>query len=152
MNAAFAILDFVSLGQGAVARAAATGLLRAGFRDGALAFAHAIADTARRYARPSGFRAGVRDAVWEGAVEAATGRVRDPVSGRFMSRDKPWDMGHKPGLEFRKHQASAAERGIDRAQFLDEYNNAAHYRPELPSSNRSHRGENMTGDYFGGVE
>ena len=30
-------------------------------------------------------------------------------------------MGHKPGYEFRKHRASAQERGIDRKQFLDEH-------------------------------
>jgi hypothetical protein len=41
------------------------------------------------------------------------------------------------------------ERGIDRKQFLNEHNNPEHYRPELPSSNRSHAGELNTGDYFG---
>jgi len=66
-----------------------------------------------------------------------------------MSKDKPWDMGHKPGQEFRKHQQSAAGRGIDRKQFLDEHNNPSKYRPELPSSNQSHKGENLTDDYFG---
>jgi predicted ribonuclease toxin of YeeF-YezG toxin-antitoxin module len=101
------------------------------------------------YARPSGYRQGVRDQVWNDAIEASTGRVRDPVTGRFMSRDGPWDMGHKPGYEFRKHQGSAADRGIDRGQFLDEYNDPVHYRPELPRSNRSHRGENVTDEYFG---
>ena len=53
-------------------------------------------------------------------------------------------MGHKPGYEFRKHRASAQERGIDRKQFLDEHNDSSHYRPELPSSNRSHSCEDMT--------
>ena len=37
----------------------------------------------------------------------------------------------------------------DEKQFLDEHNNPAKYRPELPSSNRSHKGENLTDDYFG---
>ena len=32
---------------------------------------------------------------------------------------------------------------------LDEYNNSDHYRPELPSSNRSHKGEDLTDNYFG---
>ena len=36
-----------------------------------------------------------------------------------------------------------------RQEFLDEYYNSDHYRPELPSSNRSHKGENVTDDYFG---
>ncbi|HEV3190068.1 MAG TPA: HNH/ENDO VII family nuclease, partial [Polyangiaceae bacterium] len=104
---------------------------------------------AENYTRPSSFRAGVRDKAWEGAVEASTGRVRDPKTGRFMSKEKPWDMGHKPGYEFRKHKASAAERSIDRNQFLNEHNDPSHYRPELPESNRSHVGENVTDDYFG---
>lgn len=100
------------------------------------------------YSRPTGFREGVRDKVWENAKDAH-GRVRDPVTGRYMSKEQPWDMGHKPGYEFRKHQESARERGISREQFIDEYNNPEHYRPELPSSNRSHKGEEVTDLYFG---
>ena len=50
---------------------------------------------------------------------------------------------------FRKHRASAQERGIDRKQFLDEHNDSSHYRPELPSSNRSHSCEDMTDQYLG---
>ena len=99
------------------------------------------------YARPTTFRAGVRDAVWNNAKDAH-GRVRDPVTGRYMSKDKPWDMGHKPGMEFRKHQQDARARGISREQFVEEYNDASHYRPELPSSNRSHRGEDKTDLYL----
>ena len=92
------------------------------------------------YERPSGFRQGIRDEAWDNAT-GADGEVRDPVTGKIMSKDDPWDMGHKPGYEFAKHQASAAERGIPRQQFLDEYNDASHYRPELPMSNQSHLGE-----------
>ena len=33
--------------------------------------------------------------------------------------------------------------------FLDEHNNPEHYRPELPSSNRSHKCEDTTDLYFG---
>jgi len=46
-------------------------------------------------------------------------------------------------------EASAAARGIDPGQFRDEYNDPIHYRPELPSSNRSHTEELKTGEYFG---
>ena len=99
------------------------------------------------YSRPK-WRAGMRDEVWNRAKDAY-GRVRDPLTGKFMSKDKPWDMGHKPGHEFSKHQKSAMERGISREKFVDEYNNPENIRPELPSSNRSHKGENKTGDYFG---
>lgn len=99
------------------------------------------------YERPA-WRAGMRDKVWEQAKDTH-GRVRDPVSGKYMSKNQPWDMGHKPGYEFKKHQESAAQRGISREKFIDEYNNSNHLRPELPESNRSHRGENKTSEYFG---
>ena len=99
------------------------------------------------YDRPTSFRAGVRDEVWKNAQDAHN-RVRDPGSGRYMSKDQPWDMGHKPGYEFVKHQESARMRGISREQFLDEHNNPDHYRPELPSSNRSHKCEEKTANYY----
>ena len=55
-----------------------------------------------------------------------------------------WDIS----LGIRKHRASARERGITRKQFLDEHNNPSHYRPELPSSNRSHVCEDLTDLYL----
>ncbi|MCY6355869.1 HNH/ENDO VII family nuclease, partial [Clostridium sp. ZS2-4] len=100
------------------------------------------------YDRPSHFRKGVRDKVWENAKNT-NGDVIDPVTEKVMDKSQTWDMGHKPGFEFRKHQQSAKERGISRKQFLDEYNKTEHYRPELPSSNRSHQGEDITDQYFG---
>ncbi len=109
----------------------------------------AVSAAGKTYARPKGYRSGIRDSVWKNNIERSTGRVRDPVTGRFISKLNPWDMGHAPGYEFRKLEASAAERGISRAQYLDEYNNPAHYRPELPSSNRSHAGELQSDVYFG---
>jgi RHS repeat-associated protein len=103
----------------------------------------------KTYERPSGYRKGVQDKVWENAKEPSTGQVRDPGTGRFMSKDKPWDMGHKPGHEFRKHQQSARERGLNRKEFLDEHNDPSKYRPETPESNRSHKGEDMSDEYLG---
>ena len=100
------------------------------------------------YKRPSGFRKGIRDKVWNNAKNEE-GNVIDPLTGKVMDKSEPWDMGHKPGFEFRKHKASAEKRGIPRKQFLDEHNNPEHYRPELPSSNRSHKGEDLTDKYFG---
>lgn len=99
------------------------------------------------YRRPGTFRKGVRDAVWENAKDVH-GRVRDPKTRQFMSKSKPWDMGHRPGMEFRKHQKDAMERGISQKQWLDEYNDPRRFRPELPSSNRSHRCEDMTDRYI----
>jgi predicted ribonuclease toxin of YeeF-YezG toxin-antitoxin module len=111
----------------------------------AISHADEIADT---YTRPSWFRNRVRDTVWDAAMDA-DGVVRDPGTGEIMSKTESRDMCHKPGYEFRKHQASANERGISRKEFFNEYDDPSHYRPELPSNNRSHRYENKTGEYFG---
>jgi hypothetical protein len=55
----------------------------------------------------------------------------------------------RPGYEFRLHQQDAANRGITRKQFLDEHNNPAHYRPELPESNQGHSAEGIVNVYLG---
>ncbi|WP_290371502.1 HNH/ENDO VII family nuclease [Paenibacillus sp. JJ-223] len=94
------------------------------------------------------YRNGVRDAVWDNAKDE-DGNVRDPLTNVIMNKDEPWEMGHKPGYEFRKHKKSAQQRGITREQFLDEHNNPKHYYPELPESNHSHKGEDLTDNYFG---
>jgi len=101
------------------------------------------------YARPSGYRAGVREKVWKQNIEPKTNNVRDPGSGRFMNKKEPWDMGHKPGYEYRKHAKDAAARGLSREAFLDEHNDPSHYRPEDPSYNRSHRGEDKSDTFKG---
>ncbi|SEP23160.1 Uncharacterized membrane protein HdeD, DUF308 family [Flavobacterium sp. CF108] len=102
------------------------------------------------YERPSGFRTGVRDTTWSNAEAGSIdGVVRDPLTGRTMLPEEPWDMGHRYGFEFWKHRVSAAQRGIGRTQFIDEYNNPNHYRPELPSSNQGHQGEAPPGIYYG---
>lgn len=98
------------------------------------------------YSRPA-WRSGVRDEVWKNARDEQ-GRVRDPLSGRYMSKDQPWDIGHEPGYEFRKYQEYARSKQMSRAEFIDGYNNTEHLRPELPASNRSHRCEDMTDRYF----
>jgi uncharacterized Zn-binding protein involved in type VI secretion len=96
------------------------------------------------------FRKNVRETVWKNAEEASPdGIVRDPLLEKPMRFEDPWDMGHKPGYEHWKHARSAADRGISRKQFLDEFNDVEHYRPEIPSSNRGHKGELETDDYFG---
>ena len=103
------------------------------------------------YQRPAGYRKGVRDQVWENAREESTGQVRDPLTGRFMSKNKPWDMGHKPGYEWWKFKQYAQENNLSRQDVLDWNNNPDHFRPELPSSNRCHAGENLTAEFFGGT-
>ena len=91
------------------------------------------------YSRPSNWRAGMREQVFE-RNRAPDGKVYDP-SGVEIKFDDPWQMGHVPGYEFAKHQISAWERELDRDEFLDEYYDVRIYRPELPKSNRSHQYE-----------
>lgn len=81
----------------------------------------------------------VRKQVWDAAKEESTNNVRDPLTGKFMSADKQWDMGHKPGYEHSKHRKSAIDRALTTEEFKTEYKDPSHYRPELPSSNRSHK-------------
>jgi RHS repeat-associated protein len=100
------------------------------------------------YARPSKFRKGIRDKAWDNAKDT-DGKVFDPQTGKEMQKTDQWDMGHKPGYEFRKHQESANQRGITRKEFLNEHNNSDHYQPELPSSNRNHASEDATSTYLG---
>lgn len=91
------------------------------------------------HARPGNYRAGVRDAVWEAALNPKSNRVHDPLIGKFIGRHSAWDMGHKPGYEFYKYRDIARQRRISRNLFLDGHNNSAHYHPELPRSNRGHQ-------------
>ena len=44
------------------------------------------------YSRPGNFRSGLKEEVWNNAKDEH-GRVRDPVTGQFMSKNKAWDMG-----------------------------------------------------------
>jgi hypothetical protein len=100
------------------------------------------------YERPYKFRKDVRKNTLDDAKQK-DGKVYDPLTKTVIDPAKPWDMGHKPGHEFRKHRIDAAQRGIGRDQFVDEYNISAHYRPELPSSNRCHKDEDMTDLFLG---
>lgn len=102
------------------------------------------------YDRPSGFRDGVRDDVWDAAVEESVdGVVRDPTTNEPIDPESSWEMGHEYGYEFRKHRVSAAERGISRKQFMDEHNDPGHYRPESKEGNAGHQGEAPDDIYYG---
>ncbi|MDQ3176847.1 MAG: GH-E family nuclease [Actinomycetota bacterium] len=99
------------------------------------------------YRRPSSYRTATRRRAWDNAA-GPDGTVRDPLTGRPIDPSEPWDMGHIPGHEFQHHARSAANRGISREEFLDEYNQDI-YRPELPSSNRNHQLETGVDEYEG---
>jgi hypothetical protein len=102
---------------------------------------------AKTYDRPQ-FREGVRDEVWQTALKEGKGKVLSP-SGTEIKPGDPWVMGHKAKYEFWKHQASAAERGISREQFIEEYNDPRQYRPETEEDSASHKYEDRTDAYLG---
>lgn len=73
----------------------------------------------------------------------AEGQVIDPSKAEIKwDRSKPrngqWDMGHKPGQKYSDMHDSYMNDLISLDEFLEWYRDAAHYRPELPSTNRSH--------------
>ena len=90
--------------------------------------------------RPS-YRKGVVDDVWENA-KGPDGKVRDPLTNQVIEwelgqpRKDVWDMGHRPGHEYRKLHKDYTDGNITKQQFLDEFNNPARYRPETPNTNR----------------
>ncbi len=93
------------------------------------------------YKRPSKFRKGVKKQTWQQAVDASEDGIVKSPGGKVINETDDWQMGHKPGYEFRKHRSSAERRGISRKDFLDEHNNPNHYRPELPEDNLGHKFE-----------
>lgn len=101
----------------------------------------------KTYERP-GFWVGMREKVWEQALKDGKGRVYSP-SGTEIKPGDPWIMGHREKFEFWKHQRSAAERGISREQFIQEYNDHRHYRPETKDDSEGHYFEDKTDAYDG---
>lgn len=71
-----------------------------------------------------------------------------------MDPQAPWDMGHRPGMEYWKERDNAINNWLDnrtyapRTDFLDRMNDPARYRPELPASNRSHRAADSSNDFW----
>nr|WP_291937209.1 HNH/ENDO VII family nuclease [Chryseobacterium sp.] len=56
-------------------------------------------------------------------------------------KPRSWDMGHKPGKEYRKLHEKYMNGDITKEEFLEEYRNPNNYQPESKSSNRSHKYE-----------
>ena len=86
------------------------------------------------------------DEVWETAKQL-DGNVYDPNTGELIAWDKSkprtnqWDMGHKPGKEYRKYHKDYMDGKISKEEFLEIHRNPEHYQPELPGPNRSHKYE-----------
>ena len=84
--------------------------------------------------------------VWENAKDAITGKVYDPT-GREITWDRSrprrgqWDMGHIPEQKYTDMHKRYMQGLMSKKAFLAWYRDPANYRPELPSTNRSHRYE-----------
>lgn len=84
--------------------------------------------------------------VWEAAKDA-NGDVYDPNTGEKLewdpskSRAGQWDMGHKPGHEYRTLHRDYMEGHISKDEFLRQYRDPNNYQPESINANRSHRYE-----------
>lgn len=83
--------------------------------------------------------------VWESGKQKDN-KVYDPNTGEELTWDrsiKPrsWDMGHKPGHEYRKLHKEYMDGKISKEKFLEEYRNPKNYQPESKSANRSHKYE-----------
>ena len=87
------------------------------------------------------------DDVWKAHVDAKTGTVRDPSGAdiywdRTVPRNGQWDMGHIPGQKYSDIHERYMRGDLSKQEFLEWYKNPSNYRPELPSTNRSHWFEN----------
>lgn len=108
----------------------------------ASAKAEAKASTKKPYTkhRPSYSKDQVEE-VWQNAKQS-DGKVYDPNTGEELTWDKAkkprqWDMGHKPGKEYRKLHKDYMEGKISKEEFLKEYKKPSNYQPESKSANRS---------------
>jgi RHS repeat-associated protein len=89
-------------------------------------------------------RYGARKEIWERS-KAPDGNVYNP-DGRILKYDEPWEIGHKPEHTFETDpiRTRAAEEGWSRKDWITYQQDPDIYRPELPSTNRSHRFQDVT--------
>ena len=84
--------------------------------------------------------------VWNNYKDPMTGKAPNPAGGSISwDKTKPrqgqWDMGHIPGEKYSDMRCRYIRGEISQKEFLEWYRNPANYRPELPSTNRSHKYE-----------
>ena len=120
--------------------------------DGPLVFVDEVVGAATKpkpYSNPKNrpkYAEGQVEEVWEGSKQV-DGKVYDPNTGEELfwdqsrSRAGQWDMGHKPGEEYRKLHSDYMDGTIDKDAFLKEYRDPNNYQCEGCSSNRSGRWE-----------
>ncbi|WP_160137664.1 DUF6443 domain-containing protein [Chryseobacterium sp. c4a] len=81
------------------------------------------------------------ETVWKNGQQPDN-KVYDPNTGEELTWDKSvkprsWDMGHKPGEEYRKLHKDYMDGKIDKEEFLKRYRDPGNYQPESKSANRS---------------
>lgn len=60
---------------------------------------------------------------------------------RSNPRNGQWDMGHIPEAKYSEMHQKYMNDEITEQEFVDWYRYPRNYRPELPSTNRSHKYE-----------
>ncbi|SEA38789.1 Pre-toxin TG [Bacillus nitratireducens] len=95
--------------------------------------------------RPS-YGKGQVEQVWENAKDSIDGKVYDPsgveiIWDKSKRRSGQWDMGHIPGEKYSDMHELYMNEIITKKEFLKWYRKPENYRPELPSTNRSHKYE-----------
>ena len=89
------------------------------------------------------YGANQEEQVWNAHLNPETGTVTDPsgatiVWDRTKPRNGQWDMGHKPDNKYSDIHAKYMSGEMSKEDFLKWYRDPVNYRPELPSTNRSH--------------
>ncbi|SIT17373.1 RHS repeat-associated core domain-containing protein [Belliella pelovolcani] len=86
-------------------------------------------------------RKGTVEQVKDNAPKNRNGDYLDPNTGQVIPKDDPFDIGHRPGQEWRTRKEMHKQNGSTRKEVLDSENNPNLYQVENPSSNRSRRYE-----------
>jgi HNH/ENDO VII superfamily nuclease with conserved GHE residues len=84
-------------------------------------------------------RVGTKAEIREAAPRTASGDFIDPNTGQIISKDGPFDYGHKPGFEWWRTQQRARQEGWSRRELIEYENDPSHYQIEARGLNRSRR-------------
>ena len=110
-----------------------TKLVKAGEKAGEAAKVYG--PTARRVK----LRQSVKEQLLERQPRNIEGQIIDPNNGKVIEGN--YDIGHKPGHEWRNNKIEYEKQGFTRKQVIEAGNNPDNYHLEDPSSNRSHKYE-----------
>ena len=86
-------------------------------------------------------RKSTTEKIKENAPKTTDGDYIDPNTGKVISKDGPYDIGHKPGNEWRTRKKMHEQKGSTRKEVIEAENDPNLYQIEDPSSNRSHKYE-----------